>query len=82
MTLLILVEWSRITTRKAFSSSAERVGDVLDARRTLLDAQMTEARALAEHHAFLAELSLHCGVDVINDFTSGARPVTPTKEKP
>ena len=69
-------------TRESWLNGRGALRDVLDARRTLLDAQMTEARALAEHHSFLAELSLHCGVDVINDFPRGARPAIPTKERP
>ncbi|HTD65226.1 MAG TPA: TolC family protein, partial [Candidatus Limnocylindria bacterium] len=36
--------------------------DVLEARRMLLDAQMMEARALADQHTMLADLLLHCGL--------------------
>lgn len=71
-----------VLTRENWLNGRGTLRDVLDARRALLDAQMAEARALAEHHSFLAELSLHCGVDVINDFISGARPVTPGREEP
>jgi outer membrane protein TolC len=56
--------------------------DALDARRLLIEAQTTEARALAEHHSWLAELSLHCGVDAIADFTPGTNSVAPPEGKP
>jgi len=36
--------------------------DVLDARRMLVEAQMSYARALAEQYSMIAELILHCGL--------------------
>jgi hypothetical protein len=48
----------------------------------LIEAQTTEARALAEHHSWLAELSLHCGIDATADFTPGANSVAPPEGKP
>ena len=69
-------------TRENWLNGRGTLRDVLDARRALLDAQLAEARALAEHHSFLAELSLHCGIEVINDFTAGTNSVAPAKGKP
>jgi outer membrane protein TolC len=53
--------------------------DVIEARRMLIDAQMSEARALAEHHSFIAELALHCGSEIIADSTRGTNNLTPGK---
>jgi outer membrane protein TolC len=56
--------------------------DALEASRLLIEAQTAEARALAEHHSWLAELSLHCGVDALADFTPGTNSVAPPEGKP
>src|SRR6185503_8161723 len=44
--------------------------DVLDTRRMWIEARAVEARALAEQHALLAELSLHCGVEDLNQLAA------------
>lgn len=75
-------EQAVVVTRENWHNGRGTLRDVLDARRALLDAQLAEARALAEHHSFLAELSLHCGIEVINDFTVGTNSVAPAKGKP
>jgi outer membrane protein, heavy metal efflux system len=41
--------------------------EVLEARRMLLDAQVMEARAIAEQHTMLAELILNCGLDELHE---------------
>ena len=54
--------------------------DVLDTRRMWIEAHALEARALAEQHAMLAELSLHCGVEDLNQLTAkNAQAVTSPK---
>jgi len=54
--------------------------DVLETRRMWIEAQAMEARALAEQHAMLAELSLHCGVEDLNQLAAKhAQPATPPK---
>jgi outer membrane protein TolC len=55
--------------------------DVLETRRMLLDAQTTEARAIAEQHQMLADLSLHCGMPDLQNFThaGGASTNAPLK---
>lgn len=50
--------------------------DVLEARRMLLDAQTTEARAIAEQHLMLADLSLHCGLGDLNFPATKKTPTT------
>jgi cobalt-zinc-cadmium efflux system outer membrane protein len=42
--------------------------DALEARRLLLEARATEARAVAEQHFMLAELALHCGMGDLENF--------------
>jgi len=69
-------------TRESWLNGRGTLRDVLDARRALLDAQVAEARALAEHHSFIAELSLHCGINVFNDFSDGANSAASVKGKP
>jgi outer membrane protein, heavy metal efflux system len=69
-------------TRENWLNGRGTLRDVLDARRALLDAQTAEARALAEHHSFIAELSLHCGIDVIDDFSNSTNSVAPMKGNP
>ena len=58
--------------------------DVLDTRRMLIEAHALEARALAEQHAMLAELSLHCGVEDLNQLTTRhtQTPVNPKGTNP
>ena len=56
--------------------------DVLDARRMLIEAQTAQARAVAEHHSFLAELSLHCGIEFIRDLSNGTNAIAPMEGKP
>jgi outer membrane protein, heavy metal efflux system len=75
-------EHAVVVTRENWLNGRGTLRDVLDARRTLLDTQLAEARALAEHHSFLAELALHCGIEVVNDFTTGTNSIAPTKGKP
>ena len=50
--------------------------DVLDTRRMWIEARAMEARALAEQHAMLAELSLHCGVEDLNRLVAMSVPST------
>lgn len=47
--------------------------DLLDARRLMLEGEATEARAIADQHALMAELVLHCGLgefDALETVTS------------
>lgn len=44
--------------------------DVLDARRLMLEGEMTEARAIADQHFLMAELALSCGLDEFASFTT------------
>lgn len=44
--------------------------DVLETRRMFIEARTMEARALAEQHAMLAELSMHCGVEDLNQLAA------------
>lgn len=54
--------------------------DVLETRRMWIEARAMEARALAEQHAMLAELALHCGVEDLNQLAAKhAQSVTPPK---
>ncbi len=57
--------------------------DVLETRRMWIEGRVMEARALAEQHAMLAELSLHCGVEDLNQLavkrTESAQPSKGTK---
>jgi outer membrane protein TolC len=49
--------------------------DLLEVRRMLIEAQMIEARALAEQHSMLADLVLHCGLDELHEsFQDAAQP--------
>jgi cobalt-zinc-cadmium efflux system outer membrane protein len=48
--------------------------DVLETRRQLLEARAMEARAVAEQHSMLADLSLHCGMGELENFTHQAPP--------
>jgi hypothetical protein len=41
--------------------------DLLEVRRMLVEARTMEARAIADQHAMLAELVLHCGLDELHD---------------
>jgi outer membrane protein TolC len=75
-------EQAAVVARENWLNGRGMFRDVIEARRMLIDAQMAEARALTEHHSFLAELALHCGVDVIADFTTGTNAVAPTKGTP
>ena len=50
--------------------------DVLDGRRLLLEAQATEARALADQQLMIADLSLHCGLSAPD---LNYRPASPAK---
>ena len=50
------------STRAGWESNAAMFRDVLDARRMLLDAQITSARAIAEQYQFMSELVLRCGL--------------------
>jgi len=54
--------------------------DVLDTRRMWIESRLMEARALAGQHAMLAELSLHCGVEDLNQLA--AKPTPPKGNKP
>ena len=72
-------EQAATVARENWLNGRGTLRDVIEARRMLIDAQMTEARALAEHHSFLAELALHCGSEIITDFTRGTNSVTPGK---
>jgi len=58
--------------------------DVLDTRRMWIEARVMEARALAEQHAMLAELSLHCGVDDLTQLAAKnvQSPALPKGTKP
>jgi outer membrane protein TolC len=44
--------------------------DVLETRRMWIEARTMEARALADQHAMLAELSMHCGVEDLNQLAA------------
>jgi hypothetical protein len=57
--------------------------DVLDTRRMWIEARVMEARALAEQHAMLAELSMHCGVEDLNQLAAihAQRTATPEPKK-
>jgi len=49
--------------------------DVLEARRMLLEARTEEARAIAEQHSMIADVSLHCGMADLQNFTHpGSQP--------
>jgi outer membrane protein TolC len=50
------------SARSAWELSAENFRDVLDARRMLLDAQLSSARAIAEQYQIMSELVLCCGL--------------------
>jgi outer membrane protein TolC len=50
------------SARSAWELSAENFRDVLDARRMLLDAQLSSARAIAEQYQLMSELVLCCGL--------------------
>jgi outer membrane protein TolC len=50
------------SARSAWELSAENFRDVLDARRMLLDAQLSSARAITEQYQLLSELVLCCGL--------------------
>jgi len=71
-----------VLARGNWTNGRGTLRDALDARRLLIEAQTTEARALAEHHSWLAELALHCGVDAVTDFTSGPNSPAPAEGKP
>jgi outer membrane protein, heavy metal efflux system len=75
-------EKAAVVSRENWLNGRGTLRDVIEARRMLIDAQMTEARALAEHHSFLAELALHCGSEIINDFTRGTNAVAPIQGTP
>jgi len=54
--------------------------DVLEARRMLVEAQMMEARAVADQHSMLADLILHCGMGELHDIgRAAAQPASDTK---
>jgi outer membrane protein TolC len=54
--------------------------DVLEARRMLVEAQMMEARAVADQHSMLADLILHCGMGELHDISrAAAQPASDTK---
>lgn len=56
--------------------------DLLEVRRLLVDARLAEARALAEQHAMLADLVLHCGLgDLDQSFRDAARPARSAGEE-
>src|SRR5204862_8275572 len=75
-------EQAATVARENWLNGRGALRDVIEARRMLIDAQMTEARALAEHHSFLAELALHCGSEVIADFTRGTNTSAPIQGTP
>ena len=58
--------------------------DVLETRRMWIESHAMEARALAEQHAMLAELSLHCSVEDLNQLAAkhAQTPMTPKGTKP
>ena len=43
--------------------------DLLEARRMLIEARTAESRAIAEQHSILTDLSLHCGMAELREFT-------------
>ena len=54
--------------------------DVLEARRMLVEAETMEARAVADQHAMLAVLILHCGLGELHDISrAAAQPPAPGK---
>ena len=75
-------EQASTVARENWLNNRGSLRDVLEARRMLIEARIAESRALAEHHSFLAELSLHCGIDVINDAASVTKSIAPEKGKP
>lgn len=54
--------------------------DVLDTRRMFIEARAMEARALAEQHAMLAELSMHCGVEDLAQLAAQPTQVVPSSK--
>jgi cobalt-zinc-cadmium efflux system outer membrane protein len=56
--------------------------DLLEVRRMLVEARLAEARALAEQHAMLADLVLHCGLGELHQtFRDAARPARTKNEE-
>ena len=58
------------------------VRDLMEARRALLDAQLMEARAIADQHILLAELVLRCGFEDLDALFRMVRQTASPESKP